>query len=186
MGEPAKRKATYDDLHSVPENMIGEIIDGELHAMLRPSPKHAKVASDLGVVIGNPYRFGRGGPGGWIILDEPELQLGEHTLVPDMAGWKKERFPSSLTTNWIEVAPDWICEILSPGTMRLDKTKKMPIYAKHGVDCIWLINPMDKTLDAFRLVSGGWLLFGAFLENDKVQAEPFQEIEIDLAELWLQ
>lgn len=186
MGEPAKQKAIYDDLYKVPENMIGEIIDGELYTIPRPSPKHAKVTSDLGIVIGTSYRFGRGGPGGWIILDEPEIQLGEHTLVPDIAGWKKERFPSSLITNWIEVAPDWICEVLSPSTMRLDKTKKMPIYAKHNVNYIWLINPSDKTLDVFKLVSGGWHLLNAFVENDKVNAKPFQEIEINLAELWLE
>ncbi len=186
MGEPAVKKATYDDLHSIPENMLGQIIDGELHTMPRPSPKHAKAASDLGAVIIYPYRFGRGGPGGWIILDEPEVRLGEHTLVPDIAGWKKERFPSSLKTNWIEVSPDWICEVLSPDTIRLDKTKKMPIYAKHNVKHIWLINPTDKTLDVFKLAPGGWLLLYAFVDNDKVKAEPFQEIEIDLAELWLE
>lgn len=186
MGEPAKQKATYNDLYNVPDNMTGEIIDGELHAMPRPSPKHAKVISDLGVIIGGPYRFGRGGPGGWIILYEPELQLGEHTLVPDLAGWKKERFPSSVTTNWIGVSPDWICEVLSPSTIRLDKTKKMPIYAKHNVNYLWLIHPIDKTLDVFKLVSGGWHLLNAFVENDIVKAEPFQEIEINLGELWLE
>ncbi len=155
MGEAAEKKATYDDLYDIPENMIGEIIDGELHTMPRPSPKHAKITSELGAEIIYSYRFGRGGPGGWIILDEPEIRLGEHTLVPDIAGWKKERSPRSLKTNWIETPPDWICEVLSPGTIRLDKTKKMPIYSKHNVQHIWLINPIDKTLDVFKLVSGG-------------------------------
>jgi Uma2 family endonuclease len=75
MATPAKKNATYDDLYRIPDTMIGEIIDGELHAMPRPSPKHAKVASDLGAVVTYAYRFGRGGPGGWIILDEPELQF---------------------------------------------------------------------------------------------------------------
>ncbi len=185
MAEPAKKNATYDDLYGIPDTMIGEIIDGELHAMPRPSPKHAKVTSDLGAVITYSYRFGRGGPGGWIILDEPELQMAGHILVPDIAGWRKERFPSPLETNWIDVPPDWICEVLSPATVRLDKTRKMPIYAEHAVRHIWLINPMDKTLDVFRLTSGGWLLVNAYVENDKVGAEPFQEIEIDLADLWL-
>ena len=166
--------------------MIGEIIDGELHVQPRPSPKHAKVSSDLGAIIGYPYRFGREGPGGWIFLYEVEIQLGEHTMVPDIAGWRKERFPKSFETNWIEVVPDWILEILSPGTIRLDKTKKMPIYARHGVKHLWLINPMEKSLDAFKLASDGWLLTDSFAENDKARAEPFMEVEIDLAELWLE
>lgn len=185
MGEPAKKRATYDDLYTIPDNMVGEIVDGELHAMPRPSPKHAKAASDLSGIVISSYRFGRGGPGGWIILYEPEIQLGEHTLVPDIAGWKKERFPLHVETNWIEVVPDWLCEVLSPGTMRLDKTKKMPIYAEYGVRHIWLVNPMEKTLDVFKLVSGGWMVSNSFVEDDRVIAEPFQEIEIDLAEIWL-
>lgn len=186
MGEPAESKATYDDLRDIPETMVGEIIDGELHTLPRPSPKHAKVASELGAVIMYPYRFGRGGPGGWIFLDEPEIRFGENILVPDIAGWKKERFPAELETNWIDVAPDWICEVLSPGTMRLDKTRKMPIYADNRVPYLWLINPMDKTLDVFKRVSGGWLLLSTFAENDTARAEPFQEIEIDLGEFWLE
>ena len=186
MGEPAEKKATYDDLYDIPENMIGEIIDGELHVHPRPSPKHAKVSSDLGVIIGAPYRFGRDGPGGWILLDEPEVRLGGHTMVPDIAGWRKERFPGLAETNWIEVVPDWILEVLSPSTVRLDKTKKMPIYSRHGVKHLWLINPMEKSLDVFALASGGWLLTDSFAENDKVRAEPFREAEIDLAELWLE
>ncbi len=186
MAESAKRKVRYEDLYDLPENMIGEIVDDELHALPRPSPRHAKAASDLGATLVYPYRFGRGGPGGWIILDEPEIRLGEHTLVPDLAGWKKERFPSSIKTNWIGVAPDWVCEVLSPNTMRLDKTKKMPIYATHNVKHIWLLNPIDKTLDVFKLASGGWLLLNSYAENDKARAEPFQETEIDLSDLWLE
>lgn len=186
MGEAAEKKATYEDLYNIPENMVGEIVDGELHTMPRPSPRHAKATSDLGAIIGYPYRFGRGGPGGWIILYEPELRFDEHILVPDLAGWKKERFQSSVEKNWIEVSPDWICEVLSPSTRRLDKTRKMPIYAEHNVGHIWLIDPIDKTLDVFKLVSGGWLLLNSFVETDKARAEPFQEIEIDLGELWLE
>ncbi len=115
MSEPAKDEATYEDLLSVPENMIGEIIDGELVVMPRPSRRHGYVASSLGAEIVVPYQFGRGGgPGGWVFIDKPEIQLGKHTFVPDLAGWKRERFPVEEDQNQISVVPDWVCEILIP------------------------------------------------------------------------
>jgi Uma2 family endonuclease len=185
MGAPAKREATYADLFDIPDHMIGEIINGELHSMPRPSPKHAMVVSSLGGEIVNPFSKGRGGPGGWIILFEPELLMGKNILVPDLAGWKKERLPNLPETNWIGVSPDWVCEVLSPSTVQIDKTKKMPIYANHNVRHVWLIDPIAKTLDVFkRLHGGGWELMGSFAENDSVMAEPFHEIEINLAGLW--
>lgn len=187
MSEAAKKKAVYADLCRVPENMIGEIINGELIVTPRPSRKHTLTTSLLGSEIIPSYFHGRGGgPGGWVIIIEPEIGLDEHTLVPDLAGWKKERFPTSEKTNWISVAPDWICEVLSPSTLRTDKIRKMPLYAEHGIKHLWLVDPNAKTLDAFRLESGMWVLLSSYVEDDKVRAEPFQEIEIDLAGLWLE
>ncbi|MGC9193926.1 MAG: Uma2 family endonuclease [Syntrophobacteraceae bacterium] len=186
MSESAKKKATYEDLYGIPENMTGEIVDGEMIVHPRPSRKHIFAASRLDKKLGAPYEFGEGGgPGGWIILVEPEIQLGEHTLVPDLAGWRKERFPVEEETNSISVAPDWICEILSPSTYRLDKIIKMPIYATCGVGFFWLIDPINRTLDAYRLESGKWVASGSFYEDDKVRAEPFQEVEFNLGDLWL-
>jgi len=186
MSEPAKKKATYEDLYSVPENMTGEIINGELIVTPRPSRKHTLAASVLGGEIIPPYYLGQGGgPGGWIIIIEPEIGLEEHTIVPDLAGWKRERFPIEEDHNWISAAPDWVCEILSPGTFRTDKIKKMPIYAHHDVSHIWLIDPVAMTMDAFRLEFGRWFLLGSFAENDKVRVEPFQEIEFNLGDLWV-
>ncbi len=87
MSEPPKRKATYEDLSNIPENMTGEIINGELIVTPRPSRKHTYASSALDKKIGPPYQFGEGGgPGGWIIIVEPEIGLGEHILVPDLAG----------------------------------------------------------------------------------------------------
>jgi Uma2 family endonuclease len=186
MAKPARNRATYDDLYAIPENVTGEIIDGEIIATPRPSARHTHVESTLGYELGPPFQFGRGGPGGWIILVETEIMLGEDLLVPDLTGWKKERFPGLTTDNWISVRPDWICEILSPSTTRLDKVRKMPIYAEHGVSYAWLIDPTSKTLDAFRLESGKWLLVGTFAEDDKVRVEPFHEVEIELGNLWLE
>ena len=187
MSEAAKRKATYDDIFSVPDNMTGEIINGELIVTPRPSTEHALASSYLGAEVIPPYCHGRGGgPGGWVILDEPEIKFGENILVPDLAGWRKERFVGSGETHWISVVPDWICEVLSPGTLRLDRVKKMFLYGQYGVEHAWLIEPVARTLEVFRLESGRWVLMGAFSEDDKVRAEPFQEIEIDLSVLWLE
>ncbi|MEE4263944.1 MAG: Uma2 family endonuclease [Desulfobacteraceae bacterium] len=185
MAESAKKTATYEDLYKIPENMIGEIIDGELVASPRPSPEHSNAASSLGGEIVPPYRFGRGGPGGWIILFEPEIRFSQtDLLVPDFAGWRKERFPGWPKENWFSVAPDWICEILSPATVRNDRIVKMAAYARYEVQHFWLIDPRDKTLEVFRLLSGQWVKLGGFAENDRVRAEPFQEVEIKLELLW--
>jgi Uma2 family endonuclease len=119
-----------------------------------------------------------------VILYEPEIQLGSHILVPDIAGWKKERLPKLPETNWIAVTPDWICEVLSPGTARIDKKKKMPIYARFGVPYLWLVDPLEKTLEIFRLDNGNWVVAAVYSEDDIVRAEPFQAIEINLSSLW--
>jgi Uma2 family endonuclease len=187
MLEPARKRATYEDLYTIPENMTGEIIGGELIATPRPSRKHLYSASLLGGGIIPTYGMGRGGgPGGWIILLEPEIAFGEDILVPDLAGWKKERFPASEETNWISVRPDWVCEVLSPSTARNDRIKKMRVFAGHEVPYAWLIDPVLMTLEVFRLESGRWLLLNAFTEDEKVRAEPFEELEIELASLWLE
>jgi Uma2 family endonuclease len=187
MSEPAGKKATYEDLYDVPENMTGEIIDGELIVTPKPAPKHTHVTTVLGAEIEPAYRRGRGGPGGWVFLAETEVRPGEDTVVPDLAGWRKERFPARIENNWVPVAPDWVCEVLSPGTVRNDKVRKMPLYARHGVGYVWLIDPAAMTMDVFRLgAEGGWSLMASFAENDKVRAEPFQEIEINLEDLWLE
>lgn len=184
MSEPSKKRATYEDLYSIPENMTGEIVDGELIVHPRPSRKHIHAASALDKRIGTPYQFGEGGPGGWIIHVEPEIQLGEHTMVPDLAGWRKEKFIWEEDQNPISVTPDWICEIISPSTRQLDKMKKMPIYADHGVGYLWLMDPIAKILDTYRLKSNGWNPLARFHGDDKVRSEPFQEIEFDLGDLW--
>lgn len=186
--EPAIKikPATYEDLYTIPDNMVGEIIDGELITTPRPSARHTFAGSVLGAEIMPPYQFGRGGPSGWIILDETEIMLGENLMVPDLAGWRKERFPGLPEKNWIPVAPDWVCEVLSPSTHRLDKARKMPIYARYGVSHIWLIDPANKSLDVYKNASGTWALAAAYFEDDKVRAEPFGEIEIALTNLWIE
>jgi Uma2 family endonuclease len=187
MSETARKGAVYEDLFDIPESMTGEILDGEVIVTPRPSRKHIYAASMLGGEISPPFVFGRGGgPGGWIILDEPEIAFGEDILVPDLAGWKKERFPVEEPHNWISVAPDWVCEVLSPATAAIDRARKMPIYAHHQVSHGWLIDPILQTLEVFRFEPGRWVVLGVYAQSAKVRAEPFSEIELDLGLLWLE
>jgi Uma2 family endonuclease len=147
MPQPVKTKAVYNDLYNLPENLTGEIINGEMVASPRPHSRHAKSTCALS---GELYAFGRGGgPGGRIILIEPEVMLGEDLLVPDLAGWRQERLPAPPKENWVSVVPDWVCEVLSPNTFRIDRVRKMPIYAVNGVPYLWLIDPINKLLEAF-------------------------------------
>ena len=177
-------KDAYQQLLELPENMVGEIICGQLHTQPRPAPKHAVSSSSLGGELYGPYFKGIGGPGGWWILDEPELHLGDEVLVPDLAGWKKERMPQMPETAYFEIPPDWVCEVLSQSTTRKDRILKMPIYAKFLVSYAWLIDPVVKTLEAFQLEDGFWKLIGVFAESDRVSVAPFDKIEIELIELW--
>lgn len=186
MREPAAKRARYEDLYDVPDGMTGEIINGELTVTPRPSPRHACASVALGSTIPPRYGFGGGGgPGGWIILPEVEIRFGEDLLVPDWSGWKKERFPGWPETNWFSTAPDWICEIVSPGTAGNDKIRKMDIYARFGVSYCWLVDPRDRTLETFVLKPGNWVRLGGFVGNDKVRAEPFMEVEFDLGCFWI-
>ena len=182
-----KKKATYDDILKLPDNVVGEIIDGELYVSPRPHPRHALAASSLCAELVGPFSKGKGGgPGGWIILLEPELHLGTENefFVPDIAGWKKERLPRLPEEAHISVIPNWVCEILSPSNARLDRVKKVPRYASLGVEYLWLINPRDKLLEAFRLEKGQWLLLTSHTDTDKVRVAPFEAMEFDLGSLW--
>jgi Uma2 family endonuclease len=181
---PARRPATYADIVALPENVVGEILNGELVVSPRPAPRHAYAASSLGGMLVPPYRFGDGGPGGWWILDEPELHLGEDIVVPDLAGWRRERMPDLPDEAFFGLPPDWVCEVLSPSTSRLDRTRKLPIYARAGVPYAWLIDPAAQTLEVYLLESGHWVVAATHGAEDRVKAAPFEAIALDLARLW--
>jgi Uma2 family endonuclease len=184
MATPARRPATYDDLLRLPDDRVGEIVGGELYASPRPSGRHATCAFVLSGEIGPPFQFRRGGPGGWLFMFEPELHLGDETLVPDVAGWRREKLPSVPESPAVSVAPDWACEILSPSTEKLDRTKKLPSYARHGVGHAWLLNPVARTLEVYRREAASWVLAASHADDAIVRAEPFDAIEIDLLRLW--
>jgi Uma2 family endonuclease len=184
MGDPAKRRATYEDLLAVPDHLVAEIINGALVTMPRPASRHARAASALGGELYGPFDRGRGGPGGWIILDEPELHLHGDILVPDLAGWRRERMPELPDAAAFELSPDWVCEVLSPSTAATDRAEKMPIYAREGVANAWLLDPLARTLEACRLEQGLWVILGTWRDDARVRAEPFAELELELGGLW--
>lgn len=180
------RKALYEAYRAVPRHRRAEIVRGTLHVMPRPAPRHANASSVLGVKLGGPFHLGEGGPGGWWILDEPELHLEpEEPVVPDLAGWRVERMPELPDTTYFTLAPDWLCEVLSKSTEKLDRDDKLPLYAEHGVAHVWLVDPIAQTLEVYRL--GGdrrWLEVQHYSGDQRVTAAPFDAIELDLAALW--
>lgn len=184
MTQPVRRPATYEDILALPEHLVGEIVDGELSVSPRPAVSHAISTSSLGATLVTRMQFGDGGPGGWWILDEPELHLAEHVVVPDIAGWRRERMPEPPRDAFITVTPDWVCETLSPGTARFDRTRKLPLYARHGVPHLWLLDPGVETLETYRLEAGHWVLLATYAGDDIVRAEPFESIEMNLARVW--
>jgi Uma2 family endonuclease len=179
-----RKPATYADLEALPDNVVGELIGGVLHASPRPAAPHALAASRLGIALGGPFDRGRNGPGGWYIVDEPELHLGEDVLVPDLAGWRRERMPRHPRTAAYTLAPDWACEVLSPSTKALDRKVKLPVYAREGVRHLWLMDPEARTLEVFRLEGAEYSLRGTYSGAAVVRAEPFEAAELELAYLW--
>ena len=187
MNEHARRHrspATYQDVLDAPPHMVAELVGGALYLHPRPAFPHAFAGSALGVEIGGPFQKGRGGPGGWWIIDEPELHLGPDVLVPDIAGWRRERMPAFPDAPWSDLAPDWVCEVLSPGTRGFDLTDKRRIYAAGGVAHLWLVDPKPRTFEAFALQDGHWVLIAALKDEDAVSVPPFEAISFPLSALW--
>jgi len=181
---PFDRPATYEDLEKLPPEVVAEIVDDELHASPRPAPRHAWASSRLGFRLGPLFDEGGGSPGGWIILNEPELHLGRHVVVPDLAGWRRSRWPGLPETAYFTLAPDWVCEVISPSTASLDRVKKLAVYARARIAHAWLIDPLAHSLEVLRLDHGHWKIVGAHAGREVVRAEPFSDLELDLRGLW--
>ncbi len=177
-------QATYQDVLDAPAHKVAEIIAGTLHTHPRPAMRHAWASSRLGRRIGSPYDDDVDGPGGWWIIDEPELHLGEDILVPDLAGWRRETMSVYPDTAYCTVAPDWACEVLSPSTRQIDMTAKRDIYAREGVSHLWFVDPDARTLEAFELRDGQWLLTASLADNALVSVAPFDAISFPLGALW--
>jgi Uma2 family endonuclease len=180
----SRQPATYEDLLEVPDHLVAEILDGELHVSPRPAPRHAGTSSGIGGLLWGPFDRGRGGPGGWRILFEPELHLSADVVVPDLAGWRRERLPTLPEEAYFALAPDWVCEVLSPSTASIDRVKKLSIYARERVPHAWLVDPFAKTLEVLRLENGRWSIVATHAALDVVRAEPYDAMELDLSLLW--
>ena len=184
-----KRRATYEDLCKVPDTMVAEIIDGELIVTPRPASPHARVTSVLAGDLGLPFDRPPGDPvtpGGWWLLFEPELHLGSDVIVPDYAGWRRDRLPALPNVAAFDLAPDWVCEVVSPTTGAVDRGRKMRIYAREQVGHLWLIDPSGRTLEVCRLKDGRWIVASTHDGTDAVRAEPFDAVELRLARWWLE
>ena len=183
---PPEVEAAFE---SAPADMVAEILDGELHVFPRPARPHTRAASRLGRRLG-PFDDDDGNPGGWVLLDEPELHLGvmPDKVVPDLAGWRRDRMPDAIGPEdapaHYDIVPDWVCEVISPRTERTDRGKKMRIYRREGVGHVWMLNPLAQTLEVYRLEGGRWTFVDTFEGDAVVRAEPFDAIELALATLW--
>lgn len=185
MAEPLRRRATYEDLCAVPDGLVAEIVGGDLHAMPRPGVPHSHAATVLGMDLGGAFQRGRGGPGGWWFIVEPELHLGEDILVPDLAAWRRERMSEPPQAAFVTLTPDWICEVLSERTRGHDRVRKLPAYRGHGVGHAWLVDPASRTLEVFRREHGHWAVAATFEGSAEVRAEPFEAMSLKLGDLWL-
>ncbi len=182
-----KAAGLYGQLCALPEGLTGEIINGRLYTEPRPAWSHIWTGSALQGELHGPFNKGIGGPGGWWIVAEPEIHFVRdvEVVVPDLAGWRRERMPNPPRDHRVEVVPDWVCEILSPGTRSKDRELKMPLYAKYGVAYLWLIDPDVKRLEAYELKEGKWTALGVYEGDAEARIPPFDAIVLRLADLWV-
>ena len=187
MNEPStiRRPATYQDVLDAPPHMVAEIANGALHLHPRPALRHARATTRLGARLDDPFENGVGGPGGWYFATEPELHLGEDVVVPDWSGWRRDRMPVFPSVPFFTQAPDWICEIVSPSTGRIDRSRKMRIYGRASVAHLWLVDPLLRTVEGYRLDGEAWTVAGVWSGDEKVRIEPFADIELALGRWWV-
>ena len=187
MGKPPLRgEAAIRAVAEVPAHLVAEVLDGALHVFPRPRGEHANVTTNLTGWVKPAFGRRRGGHGGWILLFEPELHAGPgpDIVVPDVAGWRRERLPGAPDTAFFPLAPDWVCEVLSPSTEHIDRNEKLPIYARESVRHVWLIEPEKKHLEVLELDGASYRSTGAWTGEATVRAAPFEAEPLQLGELW--
>lgn len=180
-----KMGATYQDVLDAPPHMIAQVVDGELELHPRPARLHSRTASRLGYAIGGPFEYDPDGPGGWVIGRSFEVHLTDDIIVPDLAGWRSDRYAADDESDaFCTAAPDWICEVLSPSTAGFDRVKKARVYCRKAVAHVWLIDPAVRTLEVLRLNGDSYRLIATHAGDETVRAEPFDAIELQLDLLW--
>jgi Uma2 family endonuclease len=184
MADAAAKHATYADIEALPDTVVGELVGGVLYTQPRPAPPHALAATVLAGELGGPYHRGRGGPGGWWVLLEPELHLGEDVLVPDLGAWRVERMGELPAEASFTLAPDWVCEVLSPSTAAVDRAVKMPAYARAGVHAAWLVDPILRILEVYLRDGHTWRVEHVYRDAGPVRPPPFDAVDLPLEALW--
>lgn len=194
MAEAATRFATYEDLLALGDERRHEVLGGVVEPKAAPAPGHGRAQGSVARYVGGPFDFdgSGGGAGGWWILTEVEVALSRHVVVrPDLAGWRRERLPRMDPTRLLEVAPDWVCEILSPSTENRDRVMKARYYAEAGVSHYWIVSPEARTVEAYELEPPGvakerrWIRLGAWEDGDTARIAPFDAIELEVGRWFL-
>lgn len=174
--------AAFEALGETPGRTV-ELVRGELVVQPRPMGPHVEAAMMLGSLLVPVYRLGRGGPGGWVILGELDIVFVDEIRVPDVVGWRRERYERPEKGPHL-VVPDWLCEVLSPGTAKGDRTEKLPLYARAGVRHVWIVDPALQTLEVFELRDGVYALVSVASGNAVVRPVPFDAVDFELGLLW--
>ena len=180
--------ACYQDVLDAPPSKVAEVVDGRLYLHPQPAGPHNSAGTYLVAHLTGPFDLLKAGLTGWWIRYEPELHFGKpprkDILVPDLAGWRRERMPEAPSKAFVTLAPDWVCEILSPSTRRMDLTRKRDLYAREGVPYLWFVDPEARTLEAFALHGGQWTQIASLSDEEPVSVPPFDAISFPLATLW--
>jgi len=180
-----QKQAGYEDVLAAPAHMVAEVLNGEVVLSPRPAYRHANATSAiLAGVFPYARRSGDDGPSGWWILVEPELHFGRQIMVPDLAGWRRERLPEIPDVAYLDIAPDWVCEVASPSTRRIDRMVKSGLYLEHGVAWMWLVTPTEELVEVFRAHEGQWLLAATAVGPEPARLPPFDAIELDIGRWW--
>lgn len=186
MADAAARAATFADLDSVPENLRGEVIDGEVVLSPRPLARGGRAQGGLFRFVGGPFDMDPDGPGGWWIVIEPEVEFSEHEVfIPDVVGWRRTTLPTLPKDRPIRVPPDWVCEVLSPSTERYDRIHKADVYLASGVSHYWMLDVEREVLEAYEAGAGRWSRLGAWTRGDRPRIPPFEAVEIPVGALFV-
>jgi Uma2 family endonuclease len=186
MSAPARKQATWEDLLRTPDDgRVYEVLDGQIEGLPRPLPRHGRAQARLAGQLSGPFDPGEGGPGGWWLLIEPEVRLAVHQIVvPDMVGWRRERMPSLPDARPIDLVPDWIAEVVSPSDVGRDRVRKANLYLAAGLPFYWIVDPAERTLEAYAAHEGSWLRLGGWTDGDTPRVPPFEAVALDVGSLF--